>query len=304
LPFGAQGECSNPAVTYDSSGTLHVLWSEKVGDRFAIRAARRLGAGVWQDDGTVSRTPGRDCGFPQVALDRRNGQVWATWQAGQATRYGVYLAWRDAASSFTVLDVTGPRGDHHNLYPQVFPESFYPLIWYEEEGTEFVLRAFVLSEAEDEFEIIAPLEFARLDANQMPWLFPAPSGMLAGVWTDLVGDRVRVLLGVQGEQSRGEGLVADRTDRGDAAQPCAAAVGEDTIALAWTSRLAAGSALEVGRVDGGARVGPSVLVSLAAEGVYSRPRLACGGGRVVHCVWFSDAGRGGSGELFYTSLRF
>lgn len=322
LDFTGPGDCCNPSLAYDSSGTLHLAWSEKMGstdilptipgstgilpvngDAYAIRYARRTAAGQWHDEGVISVTPQLDCEFPQLAGDQ-SGRLWVVWQAGRATRFGIYLAWWDGDTSLTVLDVTGEQGDHHNLYPQLFPDSPYPLVWYEEAGTDFELRSAVPTVSGTGFEVIAPLEFERLDTNQMPWLFQAPSGMLGGVWTDLIGERVRVLVGFQSPSSWGEGFVADLTVTGDAAQPCAMSLGEETVALAWTSRQAAGSALLVGGVEGSSRVGPSVVLALSPDGYLGQPRLAAGGGKLVHCVWFSDAARGGNGDLYYAALRF
>jgi hypothetical protein len=308
LDFSGPGDCCNPSMTYDSSGTLHIVWSEKRAGAYAIRYARRSPTGQWRDEGILSATPGLDCEFPQVAGDR-SGRTWVTWQAGRATRYGIYLAWRDGDSSFTVYDVTGAKGDHHNLYPQLLPDSPYLLVWYEEIGMTFRLQSAIRAVSGSGFVIVPPLEFERLDANQMPWIFQSPSsGMLGGVWTDLIGHpvpRVRVFVGFQGASSQGEGLVADSTLTGDAVPPCCAvASGENSVAIAWTSRLATGPAVYVGRVDGASRVGPSLLLSVSSDDSFSRPRLAAGGGQVVHCVWFSDAARGGSGHIYYAALQF
>ncbi|KPL09601.1 hypothetical protein AMJ85_06410 [candidate division BRC1 bacterium SM23_51] len=300
LDFTGPGDCCNPSLAYDSSGTLHLAWSERTTGAYAIRYARRT-AGQWHDERVLSVTPQLDCEFPQLSSDR-SGRLWAAWQAGRATRFSIYLAWRDGETSFTVHDVTLDRGDHHNLYPQLFPDSPYPLVWYEETGTDFELRSIVPTEVG--FETIAPLESERLDANQMPWLFHAPSGMLGGIWTDLVGDRVRVLVGFQSSSSRGEGFVADLTETGDAAQPWAVSLDEETAALAWTSRQIAGSAVFVGRVDGSSRVGPSLVLTVSPDAYLSGPRLAAGGSKLAHCVWFSDAARGGNGDLYYAALRF
>jgi len=302
LDFAGPGDCSEPSLTYDSSGTLHLVWSERRAEAHVIRYVRRLPGKQWHDEGIISTTSALECEFPLVACDR-SGRVWATWQAGYTTQYAVYLAWRDGVSS-AVLDMTGARGDHHNLYPQLFPDSPYPVVWYEETGNSFRLRSAVPAPSRTTFEIVSPLDFDRLDVNQMPWLFQAPTGMLGGVWTDLVDNRVRVLMGFQSALSRGEGLVADSTLSGDAAQPFAVAVGEETVALAWTSRLPTGSAVFVGRVDGSSRVGPSLALPLPADDSFARPRLVAGGGRLVHCVWFSDASRGGRGSLYYAALRF
>jgi len=302
LAVGGAGDSCNPSMTYDSSATLHLVWSEKQTASYAIHYAFRPAGKPWQDGGIVSVTPDLECEFPHVAGDR-NGRVWMTWQAGRATRYSVYLAWRDGATS-GVLDVTGARRDHHNLYPQVFPDSPYPVVWYEETENIFQLRSIVPAASGPGFQVITPLEADRLDANQMPWLFEAPSGMLGGVWKDLIGDRVRVLVGFQSPSSRGEGFVADATLSGDASQPYAAAVGKDAVAVAWTGRLATGSVVYVGRVDGASRVGPALALPVAPDGSFGGPRLATGGGNLVHCVWFSDATRGGTGSLYYAALRF
>jgi len=305
LDFSGPGDCCNPSITYDSSGVLHVVWSEKQSGAYAIRYARRSPAGQWRDEGTLSVTPDRNCEFPQIAGDR-SGRIWATWQAGVSTRYGIYLAWRDGDASFTVRDITGPRGDHHNLYPQLLPDSPYLLVWYEEAGTDFRLQSAVRTTRGTGFEIVAPLDFERLDANEFPWLFQAPSsGMLGAVWTDLIASRERVFIGYQGASSRGEGLVADTTAGGDAVPPCSAVtIRENSVVIAWTSRLPLGSVVCVGRVDGVSRVGTSLVLPAPPDGSYSRPRLAVGGGRVVHCVWFSDAARGGNGGAYYAALRF
>jgi len=303
LDFSGPGDCCNPSVTYDSSGALHLVWSEKQGAAYAIRYARRSPNGQWLDEGILSVTPELNCEFPQVAT-QHGGRTWAAWQAGRATRYGVYLAWRDGDSSFTVYDVTEDKNDHHNLYPQLFPDSPYLLVWYEETGTSFRPQSIVSFASETDFATVAPLEFNRLDANQMPWLFQAPSHMLGGIWTDLIGNRVRVFVGIQGAASQGEGLVADTTLSGDAAHPYAVAIGEESIALSWISRLPSGSAVYVGRLDGISRVGPSLVLPAPFDGSFSRPRLAAGGGNVVHCVWFSDATRGGTGSIYYAALRF
>jgi len=303
LGFTGSGDCCNPAVAFDSSGTLHLVWSEKRGETYAIRYARRTPAGRWIDGGVLSRTPRLNCEFPQVAADR-NGEIWIAWQAGRATRYGIYLARGDGLSSFSVLNMTGGNVTHHNLYPQLFPDSPYPLVWYEEVETDFRLRAAVPDPSTGRFSVVSPLDLDLLDTNQMPWLFQAPSGMLGAVWTDLVANRVRVLIGFQDPSSRGEGLVADTTDSGEAVQPCAAAVGDRTVALAWAGRRSEGSAVYVGRVDGISSVGQSLALYVSPEGAFARPQLAVARGRVVHCVWFSDAARGGDGGIYYAALRF
>ncbi|MBM3335108.1 hypothetical protein FJY63_10650, partial [Candidatus Sumerlaeota bacterium] len=96
----------------------------------------------------------------------------------------------------------------------------------------------------------------------------------------------------------------EATTIGDAAQPCAIAISDNIVALAWVSRLPTGSAISLGSLTGISRVGPSLVLPAAIESSFSRPRLAWGGGRLVHCVWFSDAARGGSGNLHYAALRF
>lgn len=302
LEVAGPGDSCNSSMTCDSSGTLHLVWSEKQMATYVIHYAFRPPEKPWQDGGIVSVTPELECEFPHVASDR-NGRVWMTWQAGRSTRYAVYLAWRDGATS-GVLDMTGARRDHHNLYPQVFPDSPYPLVWYEETENSFQLRSVVAAPSGAGFQVIAPLEFDRLDANQMPWLFEAPSGMLGGVWKDLIGGRVRVLVGFQSPSSRGEGFVADATLSGDASQPYALAVGKETVAVTWTSRLATGSVVYVGRVDGSSRVGPALALPVAPDSSFSGPRLASIGANLVHCVWFSDASRGGTGNLYYAAVRF
>ncbi|MCX8035833.1 MAG: hypothetical protein N3D11_02030 [Candidatus Sumerlaeia bacterium] len=302
LDFSNEGDCANPAAAYDASGTLHLVWSEKRAGCFAVRYARRSPQRDWHDAGILSATPDVDCEFPQVACDR-SGRVWMAWQAGRATRYSIWLAWRDAVSS-GVLDVTGARGDHHNLYPQLFPDTPYPVVWYEEVGNSFQLRAAVVSPAQARFDVVTPLEFERLDANQMPWLFQAPSGMLGGVWTDLIANRVRVLAGLQGPATRGEGVVADTTDAGDAASPSAVSVGEETVALAWTLRQAGGASVWVGALCGPSQVGLSQALPLPTDSAFSRPRLAATAGRLVHCVWYSDSARGGTGSVHYAAVRY
>ncbi len=303
LEFSAKGgDCANPAAAYDASGTLHLVWSERRAGCFAVRYARRSPQREWHDEGIVSVTPEVDCEFPQVACDR-SGRVWMAWQAGRATRYSIWLAWRDGVSS-GVLDVTGARGDHHNLYPQLFPDTPYPVVWYEEVGNSFQLRAAVVSASAARFDVVTPLEFERLDANQMPWLFQAPSGMLAGVWTDLIANRVRVLAGFQGPATRGEGVVADTTDAGDAVSPGAVSVGEDTVALAWTLRDSGGASVWVGTLRGPWQVGASLALPLPADSAFSRPRLAVTADRLVHCVWYSDALRGGTGSVHYAAVRY
>jgi len=303
LDFSGPGECCNPSITYDSSGTLHLVWSEKRGGTFAICYTRRSPDGKWLDKEILTAPPELNCEFPQVASDS-SGRIWAAWQAGRATRYGIYLAWYDSNSPFTIHDVTGANGDHHNLYPQLLPDSPYLLLWYEEAGASFRLQSAVGTASGTGLEIVPPLEFDRLDANQMPWLFQAPSGMLGGVWTDLIGNRVRVFVGFQGALSRGEGLVADTMLSGDAAYPCAVAIGEQSVVLAWTSRLPLGSLVCVGRVEGASRVDASLALPVLPDGSYCRPRLAAGATNVVHCVWFSDAARGGNGKIYYAALRF
>jgi len=308
LALAGPGDCRRPCLTYDTSGTVHLLWEEQTSGTYAIRYAWRTTDHAWHDGGVISQTPGLDCEFPQAAWEKGSGRLWAAWHAGMGTRFGIHLAMREGGSPFALIDVPGSAGDHHNLRPQLFPDSPYLLLWYQEIETAFALRAAVFDEEKQQVQVLTPLDFDRLDARKTPELFQAPSGMLGGVWNDLVGDRNRVLVGLQDPEIRGKGLVADTTLSGEAMEPCAVAVGDWTVALAWMSREPAGSAICLGQLDGRTTIGQSLALQVsprvAGDDAVSRPRLAAGPGRLVHCVWFSDAVYGGSGCLYYAVARY
>lgn len=297
------GDCRNPCIAYDTSGTLHLVWSEKTGEKYSIRYALFSKDGFWEDWGVLSRTPDLNCDLPRLKFDQA-GRVWIAWQAGVATRHGIYHARRDtSATEFQLFDVTGGEEDRRNSNPQLFPDSLYPLVWYEEIGAQVELRAAIPDESRGVFDVIPPPDFDLLDANQQPHLFDLPTGMLGGVWTDLVGNRERVLLGLQGPVNRGEGLVADMTDTGDAGYPSVLSLGDDLIALAWVSRLPTSASVWVGSLRDGSRVMPALSLMQLADGAFTQPQLVFDG-LFVHCVWISDAARGGSGDLYYCALVF
>lgn len=305
LEISGPGDCRHPCPLYDTSETLHLVWQEKTSETYAIHYAWRTPDNTWHDGGLISHTPELNCEFPQIAYERDNERLWVAWHAGVGTRFGIHVAWRDGASSFTTKNVTPGADDHYNLRPQLFPESPYPLVWYEEFETAFVLRAAVPDQERNDWPVITPLDFDRLAVRKTPELFQAPSGMLGGVWNDLVGNRNRVLLGLQDPELQGEGFVADTTLSGEAMEPAAVAVGHETVALAWVNREPTGSAIYIGRVDKGSRVVPSLALPASRpepDDAVSRPRLAVSGGRLVHCVWYSDALQGGSGRIYYASF--
>jgi hypothetical protein len=302
IDLSGPGDCRNPALAFDTSGTLHLVWSENINDHYAIRYATCTASKAWVDHGTLSATPGLDCDFPSIAFDARQ-RLWIAWQAGIATQSGIYLVRGEAGQAPSApIDVTGENGDHHNLAPQLLPDSPYPLVWYEEMGTDLVLRSAVETDL-DGFQILTPLDFDELDTSQQPLIFQAPSGMLGGIWTDLIEGRERVLLGLQDQIFLGRGLVAEATVSSDAACPSAAAVGETAIALSWISRTPAGSQIAIGGCGLNGEPGPVETLTVSFDGTVTRPHLVVDGS-IVHCIWISDASKGGTGELFYAAFFF
>jgi hypothetical protein len=311
------GDCVHPSIAYDSSGTLHLVWAEATSGIYTVQYATFSG-GQWKDHGSLSRSPDLDCDYPQLAIDRAN-QVWVAWQGGWATRSGIYLYIEPNDGRTTApepIAITGERGGSRSLHPQLFPESLYPIVWYEESGAKFQLRAAVPDVTSRSIRIVTPLDFDRLNANEEPRLFQAPLGaepgkepglkLLGGIWTDLVAGRDRVLIGFQEPATLGQGRPLDQADPGNAAYPSALTVDDNarTVAAAWVSRSPLGSHLYIGKVEGNANSAPVSILRTSANGSFGRPCLAAGADRQVHCVWVSDPQHGGSGDLYYARLLF
>jgi len=317
VSLAGPGDCRDPFLAYDTSGTLHLVWAQAIGRAYAVRCATQTPDGLWHDQGALSQTPDLDCLFPQVAVGR-TGRIWVAWQAGWASQSNIYLALSDDGTTFAApVAVTGDRSNTQNLYPQLFLDSNsalndassrvdspYPLVWYEETATGFRLQAAVPNESGQGLQTVAPLEFDRLNANLMPRVFQAPSGMLGGVWTDLVGNRARTLVGFQDPASLGEGIVLGAGQTADAEFPSAIAVDDKTVAVVWVNRTPEGCQIMAGRVSGTTVAGPVLVCASPTDGAMGRPCLVVTAGGVVHCVWASDPARGGSGDLQYAALMY
>jgi hypothetical protein len=291
----SEGDQVHPALAIGQDGTVHVAWAVRLQGRWAIaHSALRPGAG-WGGLRILSDPGAADSEFPAIAA-RSDGGADVVWQMAQGTGHLLLHASVDASGAAApAAPISAQRPDSYSVYPQVFLTPSPIVCWYEYQPRDgnFALRA-----AEQvpgpTWRRIPVDDLLLIDPNRLPYLVLSDVGIWAALWHDAAPQRERVLLGIGGLPTLGEGTVVDANPDFDNGSPQAAAIGPDGWAVTWRGETALGPEiyLSVPRPHGWQQH----LLSEGLTPAAAQPAITVSHD-TVHVVWTSDVREGGNGRL-------
>jgi hypothetical protein len=169
------GDFFCPAVAYDGSGTLWVVWSANVRENFELFARRRTAAG-WQSPLRLTNAAGSDI-VPRLATDPQ-GRVWMAWQGFRNGSFDILLARLTESGLADERAVTADKANDWAPALAVGPSGAIYVTWdsYRNGSYNVYLRRFS-SSGEASAEIPLAVTAAReanasiaVDASDRAWV--------------------------------------------------------------------------------------------------------------------------------------
>ena len=238
---------------------------------------------------------------PAAALDSE-GRLHVAWREGAGSFWRIVAATFETDGALRRSDLTAGWPERLNLYPTVVGQPRATILWFKEGESALGLDARQYDPAGGQWAPAAPGDLSDLPANRLPYLFGARSDLIFAVWFDALDGRDRIFFGLSGPLARGAGMAADDNAQGPNSQPSGALTPRGYPVVCWRGETQRGPAIFV-RKRAEEDWLPSAVLSVPEPPYPARPRIAASD-EAVHVVWSSESGDGGTGNVYYSAVRW
>lgn len=294
-------ENTRPAIDVADDGTPHLAWLARENGRVLPRYATRI-AGRWIQMPISNEIGTGDCDYVTLKVDPE-GRPWIAWQVGQGSVYEIFCSSPDEEGFFETQPLT-PGATSHNLFPEIFFDPQPVVAWYSDRDEQTFLMGKRFDTESKDWEPLQLENLESLPTEPVPQLVSRSSGPLAALWyeraitrTGEISGTDRILMGEQGPETRGGGVVIDEQPESNNRLVAGAALPGSIVAV-WCSDSPHGDTRIVLGHGGTATQMENAIVSDGMTRQPSNPKVsAIGSGAGV--VWESNAPSGGDGHIYF-----
>jgi len=293
-------EDTDPFITLDEEGNPHIVWSSRDADGFfSVKYSFREND-LWHSQNFPPDIPERNSAFPSIMVE--NDATFITFQEGYGTEYDIRIL---TVSPDAVVEsfYIAPEGVSYNLYPQPFARPSPRVIWHSLIDGNFALFESNYDYTYHEWSEAEEIENSEnLKPDRLPILLSNSEGTLSALWYDEGDLTDRIFIGILDEQAKGSGFIVDDKEVWQNSHPSAVIDEQGNYLVCWRSETTLGSQIFVTKSTQSGFL-PSKLASDGEINYYSHPKLAVSLDGVTHIIYSSDAYDGGTGGIYYNSLR-
>ena len=133
LPQLSTAEAFRVCVAVDSTGRLHVAWTEVAGANRQLFYARLDGASSWTPRLQISDTPGYS-GYPSIGVDSAD-RIHVVWYGFDGANYQIYYRYLDGAGWHDTVQATHGADDANNPAIAIGPDDVVHVAFFSVVGT-------------------------------------------------------------------------------------------------------------------------------------------------------------------------